>query len=77
MKTRFTIHTSENILIGKTVYAEDAACLVSVYTEGKIMYEGHVVWHDGHEDQLASESYDYVADTIHSRIDPRCKRRLE
>ena len=50
-------------------YPSDAAVLVSAFGEGAQIRVGHnqIVWNEGHEDQSASESYDYVADTIMGR----------
>jgi hypothetical protein len=48
-------------------YAEDAAAIVGLSGTIRI---GHnkIIWHEGNESQPASESYDFVAETIRKRI---------
>lgn len=50
-------------------YPEDAAALVAFLGAGSTIRLGHTLkaWREGHEDQSASESYDYVAETIARR----------
>lgn len=56
-------------------YTEDAAALVAAHGTGaKIKYRHTLtVWEEGKETQPASESYDFVADTIEERIRQKCK----
>lgn len=52
-------------------YAEDAAVLVAFLGEGSTIRDGHsrklIRWSEGDEDQPASESYDFVAETVNRR----------
>jgi len=51
-------------------HAEDAAAIVSAQGDGaSIWYMGVCVWREGAETFPAGESYDAVAEVIHSRID--------
>jgi len=50
------------------VYAEEAACLVSMLGEGATITNGQkAVWREGKEEQPAGESYDFVAETCAKR----------
>lgn len=51
-------------------YLEDAACLVAFLGAGATIkwLHGPVIWHEGHEDQPASESYDHVRDLASARV---------
>jgi hypothetical protein len=50
---------------------EEAACLVAFLGDGATIRAGHdtVLWTEGAEDQPAAESFDHVADVVHSRLD--------
>jgi hypothetical protein len=62
---------------GETVYAEDAAAFVAFLGEGATISNGpHLLWTEGEEDQPASESYDHVANVVHTRLrDKQAKHR--
>jgi hypothetical protein len=51
-------------------YAEDAAAFVAVLGEGAMIRHGHrlVLWHEGHEEFSAWESYDRAAEIMFGRI---------
>lgn len=54
------------------VYAEDAAILISALGDGSTIRDnsrgrGRVLWSEGHEEQPAAESYDFVAETVNRR----------
>ncbi len=64
------VYNPQGVYVASCKHPEDAACLIVLYgTEAKIKW-GHnkVVWHEGHEDQFASESYDHVAAVARRRI---------
>jgi hypothetical protein len=67
------IYSAQGDFLGSAVYAEDAAAMVAVQGAGATIRNGHakrnVVWHEGEEEQPAGESYDFVAQTIESRMD--------
>lgn len=52
-------------------HPSEAAILVAVLGDESEIRNGHTkrdrLWHEGHEVQSASESYDFVAETIHNR----------
>jgi hypothetical protein len=52
-------------------YAEDAAVLVAASPDEMTIRHGHtwIVWTEGKEAQPASESYDFVANTVNARVD--------
>jgi hypothetical protein len=67
---KWKVYTAAGEYIASCKEAEDAAVLVSVRGNGStIRYEHkHTVWTEGAEMQPAGESYDYVANTAHERI---------
>lgn len=55
-------------------HAEEAACLVAFLGPGAEIRADHstrVRWQEGLELQPAHESYDFVATTLHERLDQR------
>jgi hypothetical protein len=50
---------------------EEAAVLVDFLGKGATIRCDHslVVWHEGHEDQAAAESWDHVVEVVHARLD--------
>jgi hypothetical protein len=55
--------------IGSLKYAEDAAALVALNSDGIVKYDHRdVVWNEGHEEFPAGESYDRAADVMYERI---------
>lgn len=69
----YYVYSSDHELIGTIAYAEDAAALVSVYSDGAYIqnYAKTNLWVEGYEVQPASESYDFVAKTIRARENPK------
>lgn len=58
-------------------YVEDAAALVAFLGPGAQIRAEHtlILWHEGHESQLAAESYDHVAEVVNARLQEyRAKR---
>lgn len=65
-------------------YVGDAAAIAAAYGHDVEIREGHspkmVVWSEGNEEQPASESYDFVAETAMRRMEGfrlEDKRRME
>ena len=57
-------------LVATMKHGEDAACLVAFYGDGaKIRRHGSnvILWHEGHEEFPAAESYDGVCSVITRR----------
>lgn len=52
---------------------EDAACLIAFYGDGATIRAEHtiILWTEGAEQQPASESYDFVAETVFHRLEER------
>ena len=70
---RYKVYSVEGKYLASFKYASDAASLVGCRgTLGTTIRDGHstVVWEDG-KDGEAGDSYDRVADVIHSRISSR------
>ena len=59
-------------------HVEDAAMIVGSYGEGaRISYQRQfTVWHEGHEHQPASDSWDYVAQVVHERFEVFASARI-
>jgi hypothetical protein len=61
-------------------YPEDAAALVAARGEGATIREGHspkhTVWTEGKEEHPASESFDFVRDTVRKRIRSRIEQSV-
>lgn len=68
---RFKIYNAGGEYVAACEYAEESACLVALLGEGAEIRDGHkdVVWREGHEEQSAAQSYDFVAETIWKRIE--------
>jgi len=53
-------------------YAEDAAALLAFYGSGATLRNGHAkkdtLFHEGHEELSAGESYDRAAEIIYARL---------
>lgn len=75
---KFHVYDETGRYIGGTVYASDAAALVSSVGEGATVsaapptvdpdiYERNVLWREGFEEIPASESYDIAAGIMLSR----------
>ena len=63
------VFNPEGELSAAVRHAEDAGALVAVLGDGsEIRFDNSVVWSEGKEAQPASESYDFVASTVHERI---------
>ncbi len=66
------IYTRHKEYVGCVKYAEDAAAVVGLYGDGATIRDGHrvkdIVWTEGVEEQLASESVDFVAEVVYRRI---------
>ena len=56
-------------MVAKCLYAEDAAAIIALSNDGEIRFGKKVVWSEGNEAQDAGESFDFVAQTVNSRID--------
>lgn len=69
---KYKIINPQGEYVASCKYAEDAAMIVAAYGDGaKVRYDstnGRVVWHEGHETTFAADSYDEVANVIHTRI---------
>ena len=67
---RFKVFNPAGEYIASTKHVEDAAAIIAgCYGEGaKIKDSGRIVWHEGHEDCPAFESYDRVAEVVWARI---------
>lgn len=65
----FTVVDQMGDTIGMLRTPEDAAMLISCLGSGYTIRHGrNIVWSEGKESQPAFESYDFVADTVYSRI---------
>ena len=69
---RYKVYSAAGIYVAACKFAEDAAAVVASY-EGGTIRDGHrtVVWHEGQETESAANSYDAVAQAIHSRLGVR------
>ena len=64
----YFVHNEDGALVARTLHGEDAAALVAILGDGAtIRVHGSVLWHEGHEDQPAGESYDHVARLLEER----------
>lgn len=60
---------STNEIVAVCAYAEDAAALLALYDDGTIQdNQGKVLYHNG-VDGIAADSYDEVAQIVHSRLE--------
>lgn len=73
---QYKITNPQGEYVAACKYSEDAAALVALYGDGaKILHQGKIVWREGKERVSASESYDFVRDTVLTRIENRSRRR--
>ncbi len=73
------VYDAEGRERARTVYAEDAAALVSLLGEGATIRVGgnaQALWTEGEERQPAGESYDHVRDVVHARRNARGRRPI-
>jgi len=47
--------------------AEDAAALVGLHDDGKVLVDGRIVWREGKEEDRAGNSYDFAAGVMYQR----------
>ena len=66
----FKVYTTANEYVAACKHIEDAAAIVALRGDGAtIRYNHrHIVWREGNEEQPAAESYDFVYETVMSRI---------
>ena len=66
---RFKVYDADGVYQAATKRPEEAAAVIVLLGEGATIRAGHtqVVWHEGKEEQTASESYDFVASTVYKR----------
>jgi len=68
---KYKIYNNDNEYIASVKHIEDAAILVSANGNGATIRIGHakrdIVWLEGQEKMPASESYDFVGETISDR----------
>lgn len=66
---RLKIYNPEGEYVASCKYAEDAAALIAFLGDGAMIKASHraEVWVEGKESQPASDSYAFVADTVHAR----------
>lgn len=72
---RYKIYNPENQYVSACKYPEESAMLAACLGAGATIRDGHavkdIVWAEGKEKQSASESYDFVAETIARRQEQR------
>lgn len=70
---RFKIYNPQNEYVAACKHIEESAMLAACLGKGTTIRDGHekkhIVWHEGFEDQPASESYDYVAQVVNTRVE--------
>ena len=68
---KYKIYNSSNEYIASVKHVEDAAVLASANGDGTTIRVGHakrdIVWLEGQEQMPASESFDFVDQTISGR----------
>jgi hypothetical protein len=65
----YKVYTGEGEKLADCRFVEDAAAIVALGGQGmEIRYKRNTVWHEGAEEQPASESYDFVVKTVQHRI---------
>lgn len=78
---KYKVFNPSGEYIASCKHASDAAALVVLYGNGAEIRTEHArsatVWREGTEPQSASESYDFVADTIAQREDERFSKFYE
>lgn len=64
-----SVYTPNGEMTAVCKYPEEAAVLAAFYGAGSMLkHNENVLWYEGHEEQLAAESFDYVATVCHSRF---------
>lgn len=67
----YKIYNPQKEYIGSMKYREDAAAMVSFLGNGAKVLLGHnkkaILWHEGHEEISAGESYDRAAEVMKQR----------
>lgn len=66
MKTPYKVYNGKD-LIASTAWASDAAVLLVNYSDGRIKYDGRIVYTFA-KDGCPSESFDHAATIINSRV---------
>lgn len=69
---RFKVYDQHNRYQAACHEVEAAAAIVgNIYGDGSTIRDGHkrIVWTEGSEEESASNSYDFVARTVRSRIE--------
>lgn len=70
---KLKVYNASGEYVASCKYPSDAAALVSLYGDGATIRHGHrktdAVWTEGAESQPAGESYDFVAETVHARLE--------
>lgn len=69
----FKVYSNSGEYVGCCKYASDAGWLAAVNGDGSTIRYGHskrdTLWTEGIEETTASQSFDRVAEIIHSRLD--------
>jgi hypothetical protein len=79
-KAQIHLYNASGEYAASCVHFEDAAGFVALLGEGAtVRIKARIVWREGHESQLASESYDFAANemylrTLPPKTDPHPKR---
>lgn len=73
---KLKVYNPSGEYVASCKYGEDAAMIAGGYGEGATIRYGHslIVWREGSETEMASESYDTCADTMAERIAMRWAR---
>lgn len=66
---KYKVYDADGVYQASCKEPEACACLMALYGDGATIRLGHgkVVWVEGHEDQPASESWDFVAEKVLDR----------
>jgi len=75
---QFKVYNPSKEYVAACKHVEDAAALVALYGDGATIRSGHttIVWTEGQETQPAGESFDFVAELAHQRLDAIWQRAL-
>lgn len=69
---RYKIYSGTGEYIAAIKHLEDAAAFVGIIGKGATVRQGHsprdVIWAEGAEESSASESYDWAAEVMRSRL---------
>ena len=69
---RWKVYTAGGEYVASCRYPTDAAVLVSAYSTGATIRDGHrvkdIVWNEGKEEFAAGESWDTVAEVVFGRV---------